>query len=463
MKKLLFLFFLSFSVAVFAQSPKSEKGPAGQIKLVCKIVSAPSNAEFIKLYEQIGLAYKEVARGQRQADSSYVLTVPAGRARLYSIGFSETMNGRIILGEEKQLTLYANAQFMDKARTMGSPANKAYENVRKQIENLRATSEQLRNEYRQARYTRDDAGLKTADQRLAAHNNEKQRFLDSLKTANPMFWRSASWMLSPDYHSGQSGYKDELDFYSKEFFRFAQPDAPGTEETPEVFDAFQSYVQTLSQLGANAPTSKAMVDAQLAKLKPGTNAYRRAYSGVVSGMKTANHPDFAVYAKNYADTYRSNDLGDVAALDFELKKTSTFTPGMEVPDIVGNTPEGTPFSLSKLRGKYVLIDFWASWCGPCRRENPNVVAMYNKYKGKGFDILGVSLDREATAWKNAIEKDGLTWHHVSDLKGWGSEHAKLYSVSSIPQTLLIDREGKIIQRNLRGEQLGEKLREIFGE
>ncbi|HNM25393.1 MAG TPA: TlpA disulfide reductase family protein, partial [Saprospiraceae bacterium] len=119
--------------------------------------------------------------------------------------------------------------------------------------------------------------------------------------------------------------------------------------------------------------------------------------------------------------------------------------------------------LSNFRGNYLLIDFWASWCGPCRRENPNVKAMYEKYHPKGFNIVGVSLDRERGAWVKAIEADGLVWSHMSDLKGWNSEHAKIYSVSSIPQTVLLDKEGRIVARNLRGEALQEKLKSIYGE
>ncbi|MFT5337296.1 MAG: thiol-disulfide isomerase/thioredoxin, partial [Luteibaculaceae bacterium] len=113
-------------------------------------------------------------------------------------------------------------------------------------------------------------------------------------------------------------------------------------------------------------------------------------------------------------------------------------------------------------GKYVLIDFWASWCRPCRAENPNVVAMYKKYKRKGFEIYSVSLDRTKDAWVNAIKQDGLTWTHVSDLKFWQSEGAKTYGVSGIPFTVLIDKEGKIIATNIRGESLRNKMKEIFG-
>ena len=147
----------------------------------------------------------------------------------------------------------------------------------------------------------------------------------------------------------------------------------------------------------------------------------------------------------------------------EIQRSGTSTPGFEAPDLVGMTPDSQSYALSKMRGKVVLVDFWASWCGPCRRENPNVVANYNKYKDKGFDILGVSLDREPNAWKKAIKDDGLPWHHISDLKGWQSSHAALYSVTSIPQTVLIDKDGKILARNVRGDQLGAKLKELLGE
>lgn len=114
--------------------------------------------------------------------------------------------------------------------------------------------------------------------------------------------------------------------------------------------------------------------------------------------------------------------------------------------------------LSSLRGKVILIDFWASWCGPCRAENPNVVKVYQDFKDKGFDILGVSLDNDVDAWQEAIKKDKLSWQHGSDLEGWESDIVKQYSITGIPFTVLIDQHGKIIAKNLRGEQLREKLK-----
>ena len=144
------------------------------------------------------------------------------------------------------------------------------------------------------------------------------------------------------------------------------------------------------------------------------------------------------------------------------KNKVNLLPGAQAPEIDLPTPEGPNFKLSSLRGKVVLIDFWASWCGPCRRANPHVVTLYNKYHAKGFDILGVSLDKDKASWIKAIATDGLKWHQVSDLKYWQSAAGRTYGVGSIPHTVLIDREGKIIATGLRDASLDAKLKEIFG-
>ena len=137
--------------------------------------------------------------------------------------------------------------------------------------------------------------------------------------------------------------------------------------------------------------------------------------------------------------------------------------GKTAMDFTQNDTLGVPVSLSSFRGKYVLVDFWASWCGPCRQENPNVVKVFNQYKDKGFTVLGVSLDRPNAKdkWLKAIHDDNLTWTQVSDLKFWDNEVAKQYGIKAIPQNLLINPQGIIIGKNLRGEDLEQKLNEVF--
>jgi peroxiredoxin len=147
----------------------------------------------------------------------------------------------------------------------------------------------------------------------------------------------------------------------------------------------------------------------------------------------------------------------------EAKRLSNLVPvNGPAPEISQQTPEGGTFSLSQLRGKVVLIDFWASWCRPCRIENPNVKKVYAKYASKGFEILGVSLDRDHAAWVKAIKDDGLPWKHVSDLGFWNNAAAQQYGVQSIPYTVLVDREGNIIEKGLRAHDLDAKLAEILG-
>lgn len=148
----------------------------------------------------------------------------------------------------------------------------------------------------------------------------------------------------------------------------------------------------------------------------------------------------------------------------ESRIKSSLTPGRMAPEIAMKDPDGKERKLSDLRGSIVMIDFWASWCRPCRMENPNVVKLYHKYHSKGFEIYSVSLDKNRADWVRAISQDGLEWpNHVSDLNGWTSSGGAAYGIMSVPSTVLVDREGRIIARNLRGQELANKLKEIFGE
>ena len=207
-----------------------------------------------------------------------------------------------------------------------------------------------------------------------------------------------------------------------------------------------------------------------------TTAEREVVNKVKAMLPEMGTSLVSLFALNFVNIETDFDTYDALAQRFEKENPNSphaksligrvarikgVMVGSPAPDITLSDTTGNAVALSSLRGKYVLIDFWASWCGPCRAENPNVVRMYNKYKDKGFTIYSVSLDRTKAEWQRAIRNDKLPWTHVSDLKFWQSAAAQQYGVQAIPATFLLDKEGKIIAKNLRGEALEQKLEEVL--
>jgi peroxiredoxin len=183
---------------------------------------------------------------------------------------------------------------------------------------------------------------------------------------------------------------------------------------------------------------------------------------LIESISPDMEPDEMETAINGLDTNVAK-VPAVKDLKERLKAIRTVAVGQKAPDFTMNDVNGTPVSLSSKTGsKLLLIDFWASWCNPCRQENPNVVKVYTEFHKRGFDILGVSLDRSKENWIKAIADDKLTWTHVSDLQDWGNAAAKLYAVNSIPANFLLDENGIIIARNLREGELYNKVKEILG-
>jgi len=275
--------------------------------------------------------------------------------------------------------------------------------------------------------------------------------------------------LSADYKNIGNTYKTEGSEDTKIFLEFNALGREIQQRTDSMQQAFQALVGTLKMDTARMDSLNKVFGDIYNKI---IDSYQEKFSGLVIKNKASlavlagiqqldpkkylnlyKEVDAALTAKYPNSKYLANLKKDIAAFEAQTQKSSQLAEGGILPDFTLTTPEGKPLSISSFKGKVVLVDFWASWCGPCRKENPNVVAMYKKLHAKGFDIYGVSLDDNKEKWLNAIKADGLVWNHASDLKGWDNQVAKQFGIDAIPFTILLDKEGKIIGKGLRGKEL----------
>ncbi|MBK8711094.1 MAG: AhpC/TSA family protein [Niastella sp.] len=262
---------------------------------------------------------------------------------------------------------------------------------------------------------------------------------------------------------------------------------------------FKNFIKNIDSRGRELEQASKLLDSMqkqkgmdsaIAVQSQSILAMQHSFSNFINKyLDTVSNPVMAMFALGYSQSVEPEVLKatipklvtrfpkhqGIAALSAQFNEamarvnqpsTPNARPGIPgvgdmAPDITMNDAAGKPFSLSSLKGKYVLVDFWASWCAPCRGENPNIVEAYKKYKSKNFTILGVSLDENKEAWQKAIDKDGLQWKQVSDLKGWENAAVPLYGFDGIPYNVLIDPNGKIIAKELRGSGLQSKLAELF--
>ncbi len=442
-------------VAVFVLLTGFVKQPdLKEVKVVCEMEGCVAS---LKLYQFDGMNFSKVMDG-KQTEEGYVFMVPKSEPRFYYVGMNEQMLRPVILGTEEEVKVSGQCNRMRSARVTSS-LNSDYDKLKNELNTYNRNKQQL---IRKLQQTREPEQVKSIKQQIKVIDDQQLGLLDSLDKANPYFASVVGLNIFPSFENYGQNYTNGLDYFANEFFQFADFKEEIYGRLPWTYEAYKSYTTTISGVGLPDEKHMQIMEIALKRVPEGTEAYKLAIGGVLAALNEKNHANYPHFAKMFIEKYKTTDPQAAGRLENELRRKQQLMVGGEAPDFSGQSPDGETIALSDLRGKVVLIDFWASWCGPCRRENPNVVKMYDKYKDKGFEILGVSLDSSKDRWIGAIEQDGLTWPHISDLKKWQSEYASLYGVRSIPHTVLLNAEGKIIARGLRGVMLENKVAELLG-
>ncbi|MEL7533743.1 MAG: TlpA disulfide reductase family protein [Bacteroidota bacterium] len=389
---------------------------------------------------------------------------------LYLLGQAPNNLMPILLGRESKVSVSGNCNNLRQfGKVEGSAFNDQYAQLNQLFGNFNGRRNQLVQQLNGALAAGSADQQSAIGQQLSNLYNQQKATIDSLKGADAFFAAAFAPNVVEAFNplNNPEGYPNSAVHFAEKFLQGLDFTDKVYESFPIIPDNLRVYTQTLFQ-NLEMDAAKPYIDAKLAAMPQGSRLHQNALAAVVQTLDRLENEAFLTYADRYMSTYvlqaseQSYLDGRRPAIERKAQLAKKLAVGAVPPEIELPNPDGKVIRLSDLKGKYVLLDFWASWCRPCRAENPNVVRVYDEYKNKGFEILGISLDRTRDAWIKAIADDGLNWKHVSDLQFWNSVAAKDYSVGSIPATFLLDKEGKIIAKNLRGPSLEAKLAEVLG-
>ena len=453
-----FLFF-SCKPTETVQAQVQPKTTNKTIELVCEMTGCVAGKPMF-LYQYDGMSFMEIQSTKPDANNKFTFKVPASSNQYYFVGASPQQTKPIILGTENKLFLKGNCGNMRASIMDGSPLNVEYE---KAITQIRSYQSMASNIGRQLARVKDPVKQKVFLDQLKKNDENQMALYNKMKTKYPFVAKVVGTKMFMSFAHNKGTHGNEVDHYINTFFNYVDLKDEALNYMPALFETFRDYTTTLVAIQFGAEKMHSVLDPLLGKMNTESQAYRFALGGIIAALQQKNHPAFTEYGEIYINKYKAENPPYMAGFIRKVEGAKNFMIGAVAPDFEQATPDGKAMKLSDLRGNVVLVDFWASWCGPCRKENPHVVKLYDKYKSKGFDVMGVSLDKTKDRWLKAIEKDDLRWNHVSDLKGWSNVVAKQYSVSSIPHTLLLDKDGKILARNLRAKELEVKLIELFGK
>jgi len=441
------LLFVLFSVTAFAAKP---------YKLEVKYVDCLPEKLMLYEFDGIGFAILQVKKPSK--DSIFTFEIKTDSPIMYFVGRQPNVIKPVIFGLDRKMKLSPLCRSIPNATFADGSLNREVEKLLQESTQFPIKEQAIRSKI--GRQETSEA-LKVA---FLALDKEKLAWAKNKNNIHPYLGRMADLNLYLSFLNNDMNYSSEVEYYAREFFQKVNWKDPMYNDVPMVFDMFKSYAGTLNRFREENVLRQIYIEEMFENIPSDSKAYRYALGGVTMAFRGVNKELFAHFGKLYVKKYKTTKRdASIVNLERMLNDEGNLDIGKVAPDFTLNDTKGNPVSLSSLRGKVVLLDFWASWCGPCRRENPNVKKLYEKYKNKGFEVMGVSLDRKRAGWLSAIEKDELPWIHVSDVKGWQCAPAQLYKVRSIPATFLLDKDGKIIAKGLRGPMLEQKLKEIFGE
>jgi len=393
-------------------------------------------------------------------NSSFLVNINEVTPGVYYLAFDRERIKEIIVNGKEEISMTADYNAYNSG-TVNSAVNTAYKDSKAKMDAVYAQLGPLYQQYQLA--VRQKKDLTSINATIKTKEAEKLAIWNSVKDQYPLVGSILSLWTFQTYASQPVGYTNESEYVAKEYFSNIDLNANTFTFIHELKESFRNYTNVLANSAAPINVQEYYLDTNLNKLGTANLSHKTALAGVIAGYaRSKNANSYTKYASQYLKLY-GDDPNVNKELQANIEKLKAFMTGIEAPDITEKTPEGGTMSLSDLRGKVVLLDFWASWCGPCRKKNPELVQLYNKYKDRGFEIFAVSLDKNENRWKAAIAQDKLTWSHVSDLGGWGSKPARKYGVSSIPSAVLIDKEGKIIARDVKGPYLEKMIEEALNK